>query len=51
MANAPHIETHDPTKSILTTTEARQGTRAGVITVLLVSLALVVAAFAVIYLW
>ncbi|HEY1706778.1 MAG TPA: hypothetical protein VGG10_00830 [Rhizomicrobium sp.] len=51
MTNAPHIETHDSTKPVLSTTEARQGTRTGVVTVLLVSLVLVVAAFAVIYFW
>jgi hypothetical protein len=51
MADAPHIDTHDSTKPVLTATEARQGTRAGVVTVLIVSLVLVVAAFTVIYVW
>lgn len=49
MADEP--QTHDSTKPVVTTTEARQAVPQGVIYVLVVSLVLVIGAYAVIYLF
>lgn len=51
MAETPRMETHDSTKPVITTTEARQAVPQGVRYVLAISLVLVVAAFAAIYFW
>jgi hypothetical protein len=47
----PELHTHDSTKPVITTTEARQAVPRGVINVLVISLILVVVAFTAIYLW
>jgi hypothetical protein len=51
MARIDNIETHDTTKPVISTTEARQAVPQNVFYVLAVSLVLVVAAFAAIYFW
>jgi hypothetical protein len=51
MSTDPELHTHDTTKPVISTTEARQAVPQGVINVLLVSLVLVVAAFTAIYFW
>jgi hypothetical protein len=51
MSVDPELHTHDSTKPVLTTTEARQAVPRGVINVLVISLILVVAAFTAIYFW
>ncbi len=47
----PEMYTHDSTKPVFTTTEARQAVPQGVIYVLGASLVLVVLGFAAVYLW
>jgi hypothetical protein len=51
MAETDDIETHDTTRPVISTTEARQAVRQNVFYVLAISLLLVIAAFTAIYLW
>jgi len=51
MSTDPELHTHDSTKPVFTTTEARQAVPHGVIYVLVSSLVLVVVTFTVVYFW
>ena len=51
MDKTDQIETHDSTRPVSSTTEARQAVRQNVLYVLAASLVLVIAAFAAIYYW